>query len=399
MMMVNKVYYVLILQSMIVVVQSRMRFKIINRCERKNDVTILLNFHYDLPTRNKRESKAIFNENHRKIIRTLIKDKDEACLDLSLVTISPVLNKYSFDIFSGESITRQLKHRSHDTDLKEYLHFFDDTTQSQKKTTLAIFTADPLEQDHLDLLYRLQTEKNVAVIIVSLSADISHLEQFPPHLKFYVFYANYHDQVVKQIVDVIKNPNFDRFQFNKQIPNFRDRSCLQNVKNIILVYIEQNGYRNSYFIEETVLPKDFFKYYRRDDTDQRILKFFQYSFGGPPIISKYYTFKTVEESIKQLTDDGMTEENKQNIFLIVPFVGCNKDQHIKSNIKVNVLAKYLEQHKKIVLRYELKTYSTLLLKNSVITEFICLGNINELRRNKQVNMNDIVDKLIDLGCK
>ena len=84
MMMVNKVYYVLILQSMIVVVQSRMRFKIINRCERKNDVTILLNFHYDLPTENAKESKAMFNENHRKIIRTLIKDKDEACLDLSL---------------------------------------------------------------------------------------------------------------------------------------------------------------------------------------------------------------------------------------------------------------------------------------------------------------------------
>jgi len=152
-------------------------------------------------------------------------------LNLALVSLASypksrleVDNMKSADTFFG-----LYNSDSRNVDLKEYLELFADGTQSSRERTLVIFSGKTLEQDNLNILYKLQTENNVAVILVSFFDDISNLKHFSRHLKFYLFFGLYNELVIEQLVDVIKNPIYDRNEFDKTLPSLKDRRCSEKV--------------------------------------------------------------------------------------------------------------------------------------------------------------------------
>ena len=166
-------------------------------------------------------------------------------MDLSLATLASypksrtkVYNLKSVDTLFGESRGGTCK-RNH-VDLREYLQLFADDTQSLSKRTLVIFSAIKYLKDIpdiLDILYKLQTENNVVVIIVFYGYGyniINYSQQFVPrHLTFFVYTGFCTELIGKQIVDVIKNPNFNRFEFGKSLAGFKDRICWENVKGFL----------------------------------------------------------------------------------------------------------------------------------------------------------------------
>jgi len=199
------------------VAQCQMRFKLKNKCESKRDVTIAYNSNYE-----------DFNIAHH-IIKPLLKYKKEACWNLSLVTWASLskqslkVDLKSIDTFLNQAIEPYSTYMFHG--LIEYLQLFLDGAQPARKRTLAIFTTEYLRQNVVDVLYKLQTESNVAVILVYLNHYIHdeyffNLNKFPRHLKFGGAFWAYDDQRIKakQVVDVIKNPDFNIFKFNKNLP-------------------------------------------------------------------------------------------------------------------------------------------------------------------------------------
>jgi len=97
--------------------------------------------------------------------------------------------------------------------LKEYLQLF--AEKSTARRTLVLFYYFVGMEDR-EILYNLQMEKNVDVVIVTMhSYTIDYLKQFPRHLKFTVSSDSESILNSKNLLDVIKNPQFDRFEFEK----------------------------------------------------------------------------------------------------------------------------------------------------------------------------------------
>lgn len=128
------------------------------------------------------------------------------------------------------------------TQLKEFLQIYE--IQKEKKRTLVFFIERVLTKDIVDILYRLQNVKKVVVILVSLFQDVFELTQFPRNLKFLSSYGVY-----ELLIDVIKKPTYNRFEFSKNLPSSKDRSCL---KNVTVVLVADEGVLYGQYPEEFV---------------------------------------------------------------------------------------------------------------------------------------------------
>ena len=112
------------------VAHCRMTFKMKNECEKKRDVTLL------------------FTYNHRSVKRipeTLLKHKEETCLDLSLATLEsyPHEGKKVSDLNTVTKFFELMDSNQsglYPVVLKEYLQLFYDDTHSRQRKTLVIFT-------------------------------------------------------------------------------------------------------------------------------------------------------------------------------------------------------------------------------------------------------------------
>jgi len=115
--------------------------------------------------------------------------------------------------------------------LKEYLEIFNDGIRWSPQT-LVIFDreADIALCDIWDVLYELQTKKCMTVILVTQYTNVFSIKQVPRLLKFSVV-SGVHWM---KLIDVIKNPHFNRFEFDRNFPGFKDRSCLIQVKLIFI---------------------------------------------------------------------------------------------------------------------------------------------------------------------
>jgi len=229
-MVLNNLRIVVVL-SLILIVHSRIRFKT-KTCKQKREVTVV----YDAPSKDQRKQELSFfmvKVEYQRFIKTLRKYENEFCLKLSCVDVKFTSNRKwdkFMDFVKINDVQSKYIGDNYSDEFKDILQTFAIEDEGKKRRTLVFFSNRLLKQDIVDILYRIQTERNVIVILVSMFADIFTLKQFPRHLKFIAFY-----QVHKQLVDVIKNPNFNRFDFDKNLPSFKDRSCLENVNIILLI--------------------------------------------------------------------------------------------------------------------------------------------------------------------
>ena len=195
------------------------------------------------------EKKIKANQNNREITllmpaiavkkyyKVLLRYKEQACSNFTLVKLSSSMVKVQYPI---KPIDESLGHwMDSDTNsdiyaLKEYLELFVDKWQSANRRTLVLFNwYVNIPKGIVDILLKLQNEQNVDVILVSPIPRLLELEQFPRHRKFLtIFDKDFKHALMdaNHLIDVIKNPDFNRFEFENALPNSKDRHCLENVK-------------------------------------------------------------------------------------------------------------------------------------------------------------------------
>ena len=286
------------------------------------------------------------------IVKLLLKHKDETCLNLSLVTLlSPdpirkVDNLTSAERFYAESMPPS-KSFPDGRDLYEFLKLFKDSIHSPQRRTLVIFFTFKLEQIHLDILDKLQTEDNVVVILVSLIYDISEIKHIPRHLKFFSSHWGNQNLHLKQIVDVIKNPDYNRFTFNKHLTSIKNRSCLEKLKVIPVVSSynqtdESDGFLIKHLFNKIILPMK----HRQILTvqpllDRCLIESEEMNISNLPF-NKYYESDLGNlTSFSQLEQTGIMNGTQRNIFLLFQYC-CTTDMRMLE------LEKLLEKNKQIV---------------------------------------------------
>jgi len=146
--------------------------------------------------------------------------------------------------------------------LIEFLQLFlnEVKRESTKRKTLVYFRTGDLEQETVDILNQIQKEKNVNVVLVlSSNSNTVSKNGFPRHLTIYHFYPRQNKAYLKKLVDLIRNTNFNRFEFDKHLSSVKDRVCLKNIK-IIIVALDLN------MLEEFVI--EFFISTIKDNIDE-----------------------------------------------------------------------------------------------------------------------------------
>lgn len=211
----------------IMIVQSRIKFKM-KSCDHMRDVTILFDPFIDVSTPAPVHHYDLYFP-MLDVPKIYMLIRKEACLkNVSLVSFQPhaVINKLESP---GAFLDIKFSHENelHNTHVKEFLQLYEIQEEEEKVRTLVFISKRTVRQDILDILYRLQTERKVVVIFVSMF-DIGSY-QFPRHLKLLISH-----NPPKQLVDVITNPSFNLLKFNKYLPTSKDRSCLKNVKFILV---------------------------------------------------------------------------------------------------------------------------------------------------------------------
>ena len=318
-------------------------------CENKRDVIVLFDCDYEknhvLPSGTLFHSKNDFQEKHH--IKAALKYENEACLNVSLVKVLSNRVVYVDDwksvdaffnnAFFGTKTTTNLRGYSYNSNLKDYLQLFSDITiQRSKKRTLVIYSKS-LAQEMVDFLYKLQVENHVDVILVSTYRDNFNYKQFPRHLKFFVLFGRYSDLVSKQIVDVIKNPEFNIYEFNKNLASFEDRSCLENLIFIPVVSWLQftDEITHISFIAETIFPIRERSYEVLD-----IQPLLDYKTNKIPYTTtKYFkVFYRHNTSIDELTQAGIFEGRNRNIFILFHQLPLDRNvesvvNHVKNLLK------------------------------------------------------------------
>jgi len=166
MMIWMRLIFVVILFSSISTIRSLTRFKLKNQCESNREITLVIH--------------EIWMDD-KDYIKTLITNLKEACVNITLVKLMP------YGVVNVNNLNP--------IDLSFY--YF-------------------VGMEDREILYNLQMEKNVDVVIVTMhSYTINYLKQFPRHLKFTVSSDSESILNSKNLLDVIKNPQFDRFEFEK----------------------------------------------------------------------------------------------------------------------------------------------------------------------------------------
>lgn len=246
-----------------------------------------------------------------------------------------------------------------------------------------------LEQTDLDILDKLQNENNVVVILVSLFYEIPETKQFPRHLIFYPFYWKNRNLFINQIVDVIKNPDYNRFTFNEHLPSFKNRSCLENVK-VIPVVSTNSPLHNLYW--RLLFYKVFMP---MKCQHQQILnvnplldkdKNHPYYIGYIPF-QKYYELDFEKlTSFLQLEQTGIMNGTQRNVFLSFH---NNRKEFVKRTVKLEQLLEANNQTvKPIIMKINFR--STYPHENLI---FLHWGNGKEIE-----NIDEIIDFVVDLGC-
>ena len=223
-------FHYVIFGCLMLVIECRLKFKT-KACEKSRDVTILFDSLIIKYDRNEYATAFFYYRHTFNHLEEMMKRiKAIACLRVSFVLVRDktfwkelkFLNMF-YDSF------RSLKNTNPHNVLKETLQLYE--IQTRNPRTLVLLTGQPLRNDIVEILYRLQATKNIIVILVSYYTDIFKLKQIPRHRKF-IYGHRYGDS----FVDVIKNPNFNRFEFNNHLPNIKeDRSCLKKLTIVLVI--------------------------------------------------------------------------------------------------------------------------------------------------------------------
>jgi len=182
--------FVVILFSSISTIQSLMRFKLKTRCENKREITLVVN--------------GIWIEKY--VIKTIVTNLREACVNIILYKLEQygvenVNNLNPIDLSLDHWLSQIVVYDS--SYLKEYLQLF--AEKSTIRRTLVIFSW-LIQEDEVQMLYDLQMEKNVDVIVTGDSDIVNH-KQVPIHRKILI-YRHSSSTNLKRLVDIIKNPNY-----------------------------------------------------------------------------------------------------------------------------------------------------------------------------------------------
>jgi len=334
-------FSVAVILCSVLMVQSRIRFKMTKTCEHKRDVTFIL-------------LSSIYYSRHeiRPIIQRLLKYKDEACLNLSMVVPNKLEPENVNTLKSFDKLFILLKEEWPNIlcrNLKDYLQLFLSDKIHKSPQTLVVF-GDTSTHDHcdiLDILYELQTGKNVAVILLSEFFGVFHLKQdFSRLLKFSRRDVDHETK----LINVIKNPNFDRFQFQKNLPEFKDRSCLQNAK-LILVYSFVESQLLQLFVDYGV---EEMKHYNKEALDVHLLSDVELKYSLNRHNNLYYISNYGNMSYTDLMETGLLEGPKQKIFLFLssasspdsPDSGLMKmEELLKDNNQTDIAKVFFDHYK------------------------------------------------------
>jgi len=342
--------FVSILISFISTTHSLMRFQMKNQCESKREVALVAN-QYGM-------------ENQFKTIVTNLK---EACVNITLVKLELygiVNNLNPIELSFGHWLSQFVLFHDR-THLKEYLQLFAKEF-TKKRRTLVVFNYY-FDRHEIEILYNLQMENNVDVIIVSISDRILNLEQFPRHLKILTHYSPYN---LKGLIDVIRNPLYNRFEFEKNLASFKNRSCLKNVKIIMISY--SNPYTNYNILQ-------FIKYYNQENLD-----------GG--VLDDVY-FKN---TFTQLSETDIMKGSKQKLFICY-YRLPDKTYHEKNNNKTRNMETSLKNNKqRVVTLQQGKLYPN---EHEIEWIFRIHGNNHEYDIRTKEGIEFLMDLLVDAGCK
>jgi len=113
----------------------------------------------------------------------------------------------------------------------------------------------------------------MTVILVTRYTNVFSIKQVPRLLKFSVV-SGVHWM---KLIDVINNPHFNRFEFDRNPPGFKDRSCLRQVK-LIFIFSNKIAISNNDILWFGVMSVEVIKYYNEYVLDVHML-------ADPP---KYY---------------------------------------------------------------------------------------------------------------
>jgi len=301
----------------IVNVCSRTRFKM-KTCDNMRDVTFL----YDNIRQLYFPASLLWVVHQglyiQHIIKSMTKNDNEACLNVSLVKsrspykIVNINNLHSVDaFFDNEDTIESILKECPDchTNMKEFLNLFE--IQQEKSRTLVFFSERHLEQDIVDTLYRLQSEKNVQIILVSIIPDIFKFKQFPRHMKFLLT-----NHIFEPLVDVIKNPEFNRFEVQDFSANINTRrSCLENVTIVLVPSNEFELYLNQLIINSIInLNSEILKVHVLVDIYMNLFQFFYDSLST---FSTSSLFSFSHALLSGITKAGLLAGMERKVFLFI----------------------------------------------------------------------------------
>jgi len=112
-------------------------------------------------------------------------------------------------------------------------------------------------------------------------------------------------QVHKQLVDVVKNPDYNRFQFDEVLPGYKDRSCLGKVK---IILIDSCKFVNIMIINAI-------SNYVRETFNIQALNDFT-TCGDMSYITRY-KFDSENPTFAQIKETGVLAGSENNIFISV----------------------------------------------------------------------------------
>lgn len=311
--------------------------------------------------------------------------KDETQLNLHLVTVSPYIHVKVDNLQSVDTFLGHLQDSNYDdcADLKEFLQLFGDGNPQ----TL-VFIGRHIENDIAELFYRLQEEKNVDVIFVSVYTNIFNLKQFPRHLKFSLFTDIYHDQLSMQLKDVIANPNFNRFEFEKHLPGFKDRSCLTNLQIIPVISSQQFMVDVMYsnFVRKAV---ESIKYYSQHILNVHPLLDKKLGYSPRPI-PKHYILDFGKTSYAKLRESAVLDGAEPKVFLFLYNMRSRRRADME---KMENMIKASNQNKETagLVKVFVQTFYWSVSHGGSVT--------HEYDIEKRKGLDIIMDLLVDVGCQ
>jgi hypothetical protein len=326
---------------------------------------------------------------------TLMMHLNEACLNLTLVKLTQysveVADCYKpIDTSMGYFMDKST-YPSQQYDLLEYLQLFEDGTVG--KRTLVLFVNEIFSQEAVDILCKLQNQKSVTVILVSFYDDILSMNQFPRHLKFLITYdREYRDSLfsLKQLVDVIKNPNFDRFEYDRNLATFKNRSCLKNVKAI--PFFSRGGAVTWEFEFRAFMLQfvNLLKSYNHElltvhplvDATERNSLPLPYSHVG-----KHHS-QLRRLSFSELKETGIFEGNKQTVFILIYI---KRPYPMSAYRRISSVESLLRQYRQTFIRVTVSFFRW------VHSSFAVRGERNV--EGYKFDINYVMDELVKAGCK